>query len=274
MGADGGGSWVRPWLLGDAATARVLPYTFVNFPFTYTAERALKMDKMMHPIVDVGIHPKSMYIGIFLLDKPDLDKPETWIFYILATWPREEEDYLGDRSIVDELKLRMDGWADPYKSAVEWIPDGIQAKAVPFRIWRPTKWDNREGRVTLSGDAAHSMTFRKCSKPSPFLDLHKQLNSLMPSDRGQGANNAVRDSERFVKAMMAVKDGKKTLTQAVNDYDEDVITRGSEEVEVSRIQTDALHDHANFFNSPIMKHGIKPTLDIENLKGTATTMKD
>lgn len=171
VGADGGGSWVRPWLLGDDATARVLPYTFVNFPFTYTAERALKMDKMMHPIVDVGIHPKSMYIGIFLLDKPDLDKPETWIFYILATWPRQEEDYLGDRSIVDELKRRMDGWADPYKSAVEWIPDGIQAKAVPFRIWRPTKWDNREGRVTLSGDAAHSMTFRKCSKPSPFPDL-------------------------------------------------------------------------------------------------------
>ena len=119
------------------------------------------MDKMMHPIVDVGIHPKSMYIGIFLLDKPDLDKPESWIFYILATWQRREEDYEGDRNMVDELKRRMDGWADPYKSAVEWIPDEIHAKAVPFRIWRPTKWDNRGGRVTLSGDAAHSMTFRK-----------------------------------------------------------------------------------------------------------------
>lgn len=69
--------------------------------------------------------------------------------------------------------------------------------------------------------------------------------------------------------MIAVKTGEKTLTEAVNDYDEDVITRGSEEVEVSRIQTDALHDYANFFNSPIMKHGIKPTLDIENLKGAA-----
>lgn len=88
-------------------------------------------------------------------------------------------------------------------------------------------------------------------------------------DRGQGANNAIRDSERFVKAMIAVKNGEKTLIEAVNDYDEDVITRGSEEVEVSRIQTDALHDHANFFNSPIMKHGIKPTLDIDNLKGAA-----
>ncbi|KAK5049857.1 hypothetical protein LTR84_003975 [Exophiala bonariae] len=250
VGADGGGSWVRPWLLGDAAAARVLPYTFVNFPFTYTAERALKMDEMMHPIVDVGIHPKSMYIGIFLLDKPDLDKPETWIFYILATWQREEEDYQGTRNMVAELKRRMDGWADPYKSAVDWIPEGIQAKAVPFRIWRPTKWDNRGGRVTLSGDAAHSMTFH----------------------RGQGANNAVRDSERFVKAMIAVKSGEKTLAEAVNDYDEDVITRGSEEVEVSRIQTDALHDYENFFNSPIMKHGIKPTLDIDNLKGTTTTL--
>lgn len=162
VGSDGGGSWVRQWLLGDAALSTVLPYTFLNFSFTYTAERAVLMDKMMHPIVDVGIHPKSMYIGIFLLDKPDLERPETWIFYILATWPRSEDDYQGGKDMVQELKQRMEGWADPYRSAVEWIPPETKAKAVPFKIWGPESgWDNRGGRVTLSGDAAHSMTFRR-----------------------------------------------------------------------------------------------------------------
>lgn len=163
VGSDGGGSWVRRWMLGDAAEAWVQPYTFLNFPFSYTAEQAAKMDEMMHPVVDVAVHPKSMYVGIFLLDKPDLSKPETWVFYVLVTWPRHEADYIEGRNMVDELRRRMDNWAEPYKSAVEWIPEGTTAKAVPLRIWGPPEsgWDNRDGRVTLSGDAAHAMTFRK-----------------------------------------------------------------------------------------------------------------
>ena len=118
VGADGGGSWVRRWILGDEANATVLPYVFLNFPMRFTADQALKMDKMMHPIVDVGVHPKSMYIGVFLLDKPDLDKPESWIFYILATWPKQDTNGENptDVNMADELRERAEGWADPFKS--------------------------------------------------------------------------------------------------------------------------------------------------------------
>ncbi|ETI24576.1 hypothetical protein G647_03945 [Cladophialophora carrionii CBS 160.54] len=243
IGSDGGGSWVRRWMLGDLASPRVLPYTFLNFPFRYTPEQAIKMDKMMHPIVDVAPHPKSMYVGIFLLDKPDLQKPETWVFYILATWAKQDCDYVEGKNMVDELRRRMDDWADPYKSAVEWIPKDTRAKAVPLRIWGPpeTGWDNRDGRITLSGDAAHSMTFH----------------------RGQGANNAICDSEKFVSAMIKVQSGEKSLLEAVNEYDADVISRGRTEVEVSRVQTDAFHDHAKFLDSPVVKHGIKPMSDVK-----------
>ncbi|KIW12086.1 hypothetical protein PV08_09360 [Exophiala spinifera] len=242
VGADGGGSWVRRWLLGDEAEARILPYVFLNFPFRFTADRALKMDKMMHPIVDVGVHPKSMYIGIFLLDKPDLDRPETWIFYILATWPKEQtsEDQCKGQNMADELRKRADGWADPFKSAVEWMPEDVKAKVVQLKIWSPTSdWDNRDGRVTLAGDAAHSMTFH----------------------RGQGANNAVKDSKMFVDAMVKVKSGKLPLVEALAEYDQDVMTRGRQEVEISRVQTEAFHDHARFLDSPVVKHGIRPSTE-------------
>lgn len=173
VGADGGSSSVRRWILGAEAASTVLPYTFLNFPVRYSAEQALKMDKMMHPIVDVGLHPKSMYVGTFLLDKPDLDKPETWIFYLLATWPKDEHaDTSESQNMVDELRRRMDGWTDPYKSAVEWIPKDAEAKVVPFKIWAPkTDWDNHGGRVTLAGDAAHSMTFREFNGPFPIEKL-------------------------------------------------------------------------------------------------------
>jgi 2-polyprenyl-6-methoxyphenol hydroxylase-like FAD-dependent oxidoreductase len=225
-------------MLGEAGTSVVLPYTFLNFPFRYPTDLALKMDRMMHPIVDVAVHPKSMYVGIFVLDKPDLTKPDTWVFYILATWAKQDSDYEGDKNMVDELRRRMDDWADPFASAVDWIPRDTTAKAVQLRIWGPPEsgWNNRDGRVTLAGDAAHSMTFH----------------------RGQGANNAICDSEKFVAAMVKVKNGEMTLQQAVDEYDADVIARGRTEVEVSRVQTDAFHDHAKFLESPVVKHGIKP----------------
>ena len=70
IGADGGGSAVRRMLLpSPASDPEILPYEFLNFPVKYTAEQALYFDKAMHPIVDVGVHPKSMYIGLFILDK-------------------------------------------------------------------------------------------------------------------------------------------------------------------------------------------------------------
>lgn len=165
---------MRRWLLAEQAQARVMPYVFLNFPMRFTAEQAVQMDRMMHPIVDVGVHPKSMYIGIFLLDKPDLHDPETWIFYILATWPKENETSDEDTDMVAELRRRAEDWADPFRSAVRWIPQNVKAKAVPFRIWGPPSsgWNNHEGRVTLAGDAAHSMTFREClGEPKDYSDV-------------------------------------------------------------------------------------------------------
>ena len=160
IGTDGGSSKVRRMLLSSPASdPEVLPYEFLNFPVKYTAEQALYMDKEMHPIVDVGIHPKSMYIGIFLLSKVDLERPESWVFYILATWPKEEGvTYDKDVDMLPELRKRMDGWADPYKSAVAWAPDE-KVTIVPggLRVWAPkTAWDNRGGRLTIGGDSAHS----------------------------------------------------------------------------------------------------------------------
>ena len=163
IGADGGTSRVRKWLLGPLAAPDVLPYVFMNFSFQVTADNAVYLDKQIHPIVDVGVHPRSMYIGLFVLDKPDLAKPETWIFYILATWPKttaEDEENTGDR--LKRLRARMgDDWCEPYKSAVSWVPDDVEIKRDELKIWHGKKWDNKEGRVTLAGDAAHSMTFRK-----------------------------------------------------------------------------------------------------------------
>lgn len=237
VGADGGVSNVRRWLLGDELAAQEqLPLAFMNFPFTLPAEKAVWLDNEMNPNVDVATHPKSMYLGIFLLDKPDLDRPETWIFYILTTWPlqtKEDDENEGNR--LERLRARMDGWADPYKSVVEWIPDDVVIGKDQLRIWHPKPW-TKEGRgcVTLAGDAAHSMTFH----------------------RGQGGNLAIQDAEQIMQQMIAVRDGKTSIPDALTRYDEGVLERG-QEVAVSKTQTMAFHDYERFMESPMIKMGIQ-----------------
>lgn len=248
IGTDGGSSIVRSILCGPKADPWPLGYEFLNFPFKVTAEQALWIDKTMHPIVDVGCHPKSMYMGLFLLDKPDTSDPSTWIYYFLVTWPKEEGvSYPPDRDMLPYLRQKVAdyGWADIYAKPLSWVPDDTRVRIIPggLRVWAPrdAPWNNMSGRATLAGDAAHAMTFH----------------------RGQGGNNACKDAALFVRGMVAVKDGKMSLQEAINEYDTEVRKRGVEEVEISSVQTHATHDHANFMNSPIFKLGIKPPSDFE-----------
>ena len=173
VGADGSGSWVRSWLLKEKVTPSLLPFTFINFLAQYPADKALRLDKLIHPTVDVGIHPKSMYMALMLNDKPDIDKPESWTYYILATWPREEQDDAEERqNMLDVLREKTKDWADPYKSAVEWLPNDVTAKSLPLKIWAPSeRWNNHSGMITLAGDAAHTMTYRKSACPRRPLHI-------------------------------------------------------------------------------------------------------
>ena len=243
IGTDGGSSFVRAVVCKDikgGAEAWDLGYHFVNFPFTLQREQAIWLDETINPSVDVGCHPKKMYSGLFILDKPDLQRPETWVFYVLSTWPNEGVNYDKDQDLLQEYRQRMEGWGDPFKKVADWIPEGTRVRPIigGLKVFAPKeKWNNLSGRVTIGGDAAHSMTFH----------------------RGQGGNNSLRDAERFVAAMVEVKNGDKSLQEAVDAYDAEVFERGGAEVEMSSKQTHAFHDYETFLNSPIMKFGIKPT---------------
>jgi flavin-dependent dehydrogenase len=147
--------------------------------------------------------------------------------------------YGKEDDLLEEYRRRMTDWGSPYKQISEWIPNGTRVRAVDggLKVWGPKEtWDNREGRVTIGGDSAHAVTFH----------------------RGQGGNNALKDAERFVAAMAKIKSGSKTLKEAVDAYDSEMLHRGTAEVEMSSSQTHAFHDYKAFLNSPLMKHGIQP----------------
>lgn len=79
----------------------------------------------------------------------------------------------------------------------------------------------------------------------------------MTFHRGQGGNLAIQDADELVKAIVAVKNGTKSLDDAVTLYDRGAVERG-QEVGISKAQTTAFHDYENFMNSPVVRMGIQP----------------
>lgn len=122
IGIDGAMSKVRHCLLGREAAMDILPFALVNFNASYTAEQALFIKKNLHPLVDIAIHPEGHYIRANVLDMPEEKDPSTWTFQILSTWPlKVVEDHDNETDRLERLKahIKRDGWAEPYKSAIE-----------------------------------------------------------------------------------------------------------------------------------------------------------
>jgi 2-polyprenyl-6-methoxyphenol hydroxylase-like FAD-dependent oxidoreductase len=163
VGIDGAMSKVRQCLLGRQADYDMLPLALMNFNASYTAEQALFIKERLHPLVDIAIHPTGHYIRANILDMPDQEDPTKWTFQILSTWPlKSVEDHDNETARLKRLKehVMKAGWAEPYKSAIEWIPEDTEVLRDQLKIWKTVPWDNQGGRVTLCGDAAHAMTFR------------------------------------------------------------------------------------------------------------------
>lgn len=71
--------------------------------------------------------------------------------------------------------------------------------------WIAQPFGNRDGRVTLAGDAGH-----------PMLIL-----------RGQGFQHAVIDVHNYVQALLAIRDSGADRKEVFAAYDKDMVERGS-----------------------------------------------
>jgi hypothetical protein len=101
-------------------------------------------------------------------DVPDPDNPATWSFQLQTTWHKGQDDVTS----LANLKAKATTFAEPFRSANLWIPEGTPIYENKLSYWNPIPWDDRNGRITLAGDAAHPMTFRKL--PSRYI-LHMSL---------------------------------------------------------------------------------------------------
>jgi hypothetical protein len=80
-------------------------------------------------------------------------------------WKGRIEDYPDQKSRLAAIREGGKPFCEPYRSITSWMPDDAQITVSATNYWVTTPWDNRDGRVTLMGDAAHPMT------PSEFSFL-------------------------------------------------------------------------------------------------------
>lgn len=90
---------------------------------------------------------------VSVIDIPDPDKPEDWVFQITPSWAGEEIPNQSDEEKLAMLKDMAKDFAEPWKSAFLWIPEGTPTPHSNLGFWVTIPWDNRKGAVTLAGYA-------------------------------------------------------------------------------------------------------------------------
>lgn len=94
------------------------------------------------------------------------------------TFWREGSDQLTNAAEIRKAwNENSEKMAEPFRSALLSLPDDAVIWCERLSQWPTIGWDNKQGSVTLAGDAAHPMTYRK-QRTSP---RHRQFPRLFES---------------------------------------------------------------------------------------------
>lgn len=258
IGTEGAHSIVRDFLLGPEKAALqpsplVASVTMAKLPAP-AAERFKSKARRQF----INFHPHGYFNWIGIHDAYGDSQPGDWTFMMIMSWAQSEDpaSLQGDTAILADLKSRAEVFSEDIKFMWQSIPEGTRCWHNRLSSWVPEKWDNRNGTVTLIGDAAHPMTFRKW-----FLFWNQGLFRVcvsltiasIVSDRGQGLNNAILDVGSLAKQI----DGKGFTAAAVETYEQEMLPRAQEAVKTSNENSEGTHDWSKLMQSPLMKMGLK-----------------
>jgi 2-polyprenyl-6-methoxyphenol hydroxylase-like FAD-dependent oxidoreductase len=223
VAADGGGSRVRRQFLPDAQRVETGVIGIAGKIFLDTAR-----ERIARPLLDgISLVAARGGLGLFVAiqemtggpiggiggNEPALagtgnlyENTRSYLMWALSA--KREKFCLTDVERADSAALAtaaargMAGWSRAFRDLVE-LADPTTISCLPIRTSVPVApW--RTGRVTLLGDAIHSMT--------PY--------------RGIGANVAIKDAARLKRALVASRLGERALDDAIHDYETGMLDYG------------------------------------------------
>lgn len=228
VGADGSNSRVRRYLCPQNYRNRQLPIRYVGSAVDMTKEQVTPL-RALDPLLFQGCHPEtSCFMWVSMLDVPQTNgtagtTKERYRVQINLSWPvksAEDEVKPTDAERLQDMRKRAAVFAPVLRKAIESIPDDEIVLEITIADWSCPDWDNRHGKVTLIGDAAHAMTMF----------------------RGEAANHGMLDAYHLWQAL------KKTYTQqtpgpaAIDEFEREMRTRTRHAVGMSRQACFDAHD--------------------------------
>lgn len=184
----------------------------------------------------IAAHPRGYWLWVSVQDVPDPEKPEDWSFQLQWTWKLGP----GTEALaqIDLAKLKQEAqecFAEPFRTAWLSIPDGTAVPGNKISVWQPSPVPEnaRDGQVALVGDAAHAMSFH----------------------RGQGLNHGINDAVSLVELLGEAGKGMRSQEEAVLAYEAEMIERAGDEVKISKMNTEMMHDWDRLVQSPFMQRG-------------------
>ncbi|KAH6856168.1 hypothetical protein B0I37DRAFT_301586 [Chaetomium sp. MPI-CAGE-AT-0009] len=201
LGADGSSSKLRQLLFdGDeAARVQLSGFMFATAIVQYGDAARCAADRSCFVV---------MYAGA-------PDALSRWTTMWVKIWRKSvtplPEGVTAGQQALDYLKATTKDQAEPFQSFIDWTPDGSQCYIDEMKYWVSKPFDNRGGRITLAGDAAHPMLIY----------------------RGQGFQHAILDASQYLDALVKVREGAEARELAISAYDADMIERGAKAVQQS-----------------------------------------
>ncbi|KAI5463845.1 hypothetical protein BGZ63DRAFT_353582 [Mariannaea sp. PMI_226] len=239
IGADGPRSRVREFAMGNAAEAAVsrFPIFHTNMTVCFGDAEKAKYIRKDFPTSYLALSNQSFHAFQSISNMPDgPNHPESWIFHMAMAWLGDANNSMTYPERLALIKERAVGMGEPARSAFLWLPDDTEVHKADISYWIPKAWDNKSGRMSLIGDAAHPM----------------------PPYRGQGLNHCICDVSYLLEGLNQVRDGVRDLSTAIEEYEANVIPRGQEEVKCSVENGYMLHDWKKVEASPVFTRGFKP----------------
>ncbi|KAK8922885.1 putative FAD-dependent monooxygenase [Metarhizium anisopliae] len=216
VGAEGTNSETRKFLVPDNYRNHQLPVRFIGAAVDMTPEQAKPL-RDIDPLLFQGCHPVTgHFLWVSMMESPEVNgtkgtDDERYRVQIITSWMvKSEKDEVppSDAERVAEMKRRAAGFHPLLRQAVEQIPESAPALEITIQDWPCFDWDNRDGRVTLVGDAAHAMTMY----------------------RGEAANHGMLDAYNLVQSLKKMYSGEVSRKAVVDEYEEEMRDRtGGEE---------------------------------------------
>jgi 2-polyprenyl-6-methoxyphenol hydroxylase-like FAD-dependent oxidoreductase len=192
IGTEGSRSSIRRFLCPDNYTNNPLSIRFTGVGISLSAAEVAPL-REMDPLLFQGCHPETGdYFWFSMLDtpsqsppsqspapdqgdtKPKKEEERPYKVQLGLSWPvRSPNDEVAhtDAERLANMKRRSDNFVPFLRDVFQNIPEGTPVVEVKLADWTPQSWDNRDGTVTLVGDAAHAMTMCMSSPPTVPLQL-------------------------------------------------------------------------------------------------------